>query len=156
MKRLKLYIETSVWNFILADDSPDKKADTLLFFDKIASSKDYELYISELVIAEIDDAPEHIQKRLYAEIARIEPEELEITEETRYLAAKYAEARLAPEKAHRDLIHLAAATVNNMDFLLSWNLSHIVRAKTIVGVNAINLIEGYRDIKICTVLEVLS
>ena len=72
------------------------------------------------------------------------------------MAGKYAEAGLVPDKAYRDLVHVAAATVNNMDFLISWNLSHIVRAKTIVEVNAINILEGYRDIKICTVLEVLS
>ena len=79
-----------------------------------------------------------------------------ITGEIEELAGKYAEAGLIPDKAYRDLVHVAVATVNNMDFLISWNLSHIVRAKTIVGVNAINILEGYRDIKICTVLEVLS
>jgi hypothetical protein len=156
VKKLKLYIETSVWNFLFADDAPEKMRDTILFFDRIAGSEDYELYISELVNAEIDDAPEHIKNMLRDEIEKLEPEELEITVEARNLAGKYAEANLVPQKAYRDLIHLAVATVNNMDFLISWNLSHIVRAKTMVGVNAINILEGYRDIKICTVLEVLS
>lgn len=89
-------------------------------------------------------------------IAEFEPEELLISGEIDELARKYATAGLVPDKAYRDLVHVAAVTVNNMDFLVSWNLAHIVRAKTIVGVNKINILEGYREIKICTVLEVLS
>jgi hypothetical protein len=155
MKKLKLYIETSVWNFLFADDAPEKMNDTIIFFDRIAKSEDYELYISDLVIEEINDAPEHIQERLYGKIAEIDPEELERTEEVNELADKYAEACLVPLKAYQDLIHVAIATVNNMDFLISWNLSHIVKAKTIMGINAINTLEGHKEIKICTVMEVL-
>lgn len=155
MKKLKLYLETSVWNFLFADDAPEKKRDTILFFDRIAESEDYELYISELVIEEIYDAPEPINKRLYGKIEELDPEELEITEEVRRLAKKYAEAGLVPQKAFRDLVHLAVATVNSLDFVISWNLSHIVKAKTIIGINAVNITVGYRDIKICTVLEAL-
>lgn len=156
MKKLKLYIETSVWSFLFADEAPEKKMDTTLFFDRIAKSDDYELYISEVVIDEINDAPELVQGRLYGKISELDPEELEVTEEVRRLARKYAEADLVPQKAFRDLVHIAVATANSLDFVISWNLSHIVRAKTIMGVNAVNINEGYRDIKICTVMEVLS
>ncbi len=152
MKKLKLYVETSVWNFLFADDAPEKKRDTKRFFEEVASGE-YELFISELVIEEIDDAPELLKSRLLAVIADLEPEKLEITGEIRQLASKYAESGVVPQKAYRDLVHLAAATVNNMDFLVSWNLAHIVRMKTKVGINAVNAIEGYRDINICTVME---
>ena len=109
-----------------------------------------------MVIEEINDAPEHIQKKLHERISELDPEELERTIEVDELAGKYAEADLVPQKAYRDLIHVAFATVYNMDFLISWNMAHIVRAKTIMGVNAINILEGRREIKICTVMEVLS
>jgi len=56
MKRLKIYIETSVWNFLFADDAPEKKDVTEKFFSILVESK-YELYASEVVLAEIDDAP---------------------------------------------------------------------------------------------------
>jgi hypothetical protein len=130
--------------------------DTIIFFDRVAKSEDYELYISDLVIEEINDAPEHIQERLHGKIAEIDPEELERTDEVNELANKYAKAWLVPLKAYQDLIHVAIATVNNMDFLISWNLSHIVKAKTIIGINAINILEGHKEIKICTVMEVLA
>ena len=153
MKKLKLYIETSVWNFLFAEDAPEKMRDTKRFFEEVASGE-YELFISELVIEEIDDAPELLKSRLLAAIADLEPEKLEITGEIRQLASKYAESRVVPQKAYRDIVHLAAATVNNIDFLVSWNLAHIVRMKTKVGINAVNATEGYRDIQICTVMEV--
>lgn len=37
-----------------------------------------------------------------------------------------------------------------MDALVSWNLAHIVRLKTIKGVNEINKLEGYPIIAIVT------
>ncbi|MEM8994919.1 MAG: type II toxin-antitoxin system VapC family toxin [Acidobacteriota bacterium] len=47
-------------------------------------------------------------------------------------ALQLAEAILAsgavPQKASEDAFHLAVATVNGMDYLLSWNCRHIVNA----------------------------
>lgn len=155
MKKLKLYIETSVWNFLLADDAPEKKRDTKRFFEEV-SSGDYELFVSEMVMMEIRRAPETTRNKLLGKISEFEPEELEVTPEIRRLAAKYAEADFLTSKAYEDLVHAAVATVNNMDFLVSWNLKHIVKVKTIVEINAVNVLEGYKELKICTVSGVFS
>jgi predicted nucleic acid-binding protein len=154
MKKIKLYLETSVWNFLFADDAPDKKKDTVLFFDEVIK-EDYEIFISELVVAEIMRAPEPKRSALLKEIEKYEPEELEISSEVDILANKYAEAGFVPSKAFDDLLHVAVATVNNIDFLVSWNLSHIVRARSIIEINRVNVAEGYRELKICTVWGVL-
>ena len=50
MKKLKLYLETSVWNFYFANDAPDKRTETLRLFEEIRSDK-YETYISELMVS---------------------------------------------------------------------------------------------------------
>ena len=50
MRKLKIYLDTSVWNFIFADDAPDKKEITEEFFSEIG---DYEIYTSVVVIEEI-------------------------------------------------------------------------------------------------------
>ena len=155
MKKRKLYIETSVWNFLFAEDAPDKQRDTQRFFEEIGSG-DYELFVSELVIAEIKRASQSISEKLLIKVEEFEPEELEVTDEVRELTYKYAAANLLPEKAFDDLVHAAVATVNNMDFLVSWNLKHIVKIKTIVGINAVNVLAGYRELKICDVLGVFS
>ncbi|MFA6450611.1 MAG: type II toxin-antitoxin system VapC family toxin [bacterium] len=155
MKKLKLYIETSVWNFLFADDAPEKKRDTQRFFEEVRSA-DYELFISELVIAEIQRASLSVSERLMRKIEEFMPETLEITDEIRELTYMYANSNLLPEKAFDDLAHVAVASVNNMDFLVSWNLKHIVKVKTIMGINAVNVFEGYKELKICDVLGVFS
>lgn len=124
--------------------------ETIRFFEEIQNG-DYELFVSEMVMIEIRRAPETIRNKLLAKISQIEPEELEVTQEIRRLAAKYAEAGFLAGKAYEDMVHAATATVNNMDFLVSWNLKHIVKIKTIAGINAINILEGYRELKICDV-----
>jgi hypothetical protein len=154
MKKIKLYLETSVWNFLFADDAPEKMQETILFFDEVRK-KEYELYISELVVAEIKRASDFKRNALLRKIVEYEPEELEITTEVDALANKYAEAGFVSQKSFDDLQHVAVATINNMDFLISWNLSHIVRAKSIMEINRINVIEGYRELKINTIWGVL-
>lgn len=155
MRKLKLYVETSVWNFLFADDAPDKQRGTIRFFEEIQGG-DYELFVSEMVMMEIRRAPESIKNKLLAKVSEFEPEELEVTPEIRRLASKYAEAGFLTEKAYEDLVHAAVATVNNVDFLVSWNLKHIVKIKTIAGINVVNVLEGYRELKICDVLGVFS
>lgn len=55
MKRLQLYVETSVWNFYFADDAPEKKEITISFFEKVKQGE-YEIFISDAVIEEIGRA----------------------------------------------------------------------------------------------------
>ena len=53
MKNLSVYLDTSVINFLFADDSPERKAITIDFFDNFIQTGIYETYISDVVIAEI-------------------------------------------------------------------------------------------------------
>ena len=55
MKKLKLYLETSVWNFYFANDAPEKKEVTLQFFQKLKNNE-YDISISQLVFDEIEKA----------------------------------------------------------------------------------------------------
>jgi hypothetical protein len=64
----RLYLETSVWNFVFADDAPEKKHITLTFFDKVKEDE-YEIFISDTVIQEIERADES-KKRLLLEIIK--------------------------------------------------------------------------------------
>ena len=58
-----------------------------------------------------------------------------------------------PANAINDAIHIAIASLNHCDFIVSWNFKHIVRAKTIKGVHVINLREGYSLIEIVSPRE---
>ena len=48
-KKLKLYFDTSVFNFAFADDTPDKKTITLKLIDDVKTNK-YDVYISVVVL----------------------------------------------------------------------------------------------------------
>jgi predicted nucleic acid-binding protein len=155
MRKLKLYLDTSVWNFYYADDSPEKMEITKKFFDEIRSEK-YEIYISELVTAEIDEAGEEKQKRLKTLIEKYQPFEIKKDYDVGELSGRYIASKIVPARYEADLIHIAFAVANDLDVVISWNLRHIVKLKTRLEVNGINKIEGYKEIEICTPEEVIE
>jgi hypothetical protein len=53
-----------------------------------------------------------------------------------------------PPKSKEDAMHIAIATVYNCDVLLSWNFRHIVNIRAITAVDAVNIQEGHRTIRI--------
>lgn len=81
---------------------------------------------------------------------------LELDQAARSLARHYLSAGVIPQKYRDDAYHIAIATVNNQDAILSWNFQHIVKMKTKREVVAINMLEGYRAIDIYTPMEVVD
>ena len=151
MKRLDIYVETSVWNFLHTKQSPEKRKITGDFFRE---SGDFNLYISDVVLEEVAAAPEKIKASLLSAISKYGPYELADSEESLGLARKYIEAGVIPENQLNDARHVAVAVVEEMDIIVSWNMRHIVRYKTRIGVNAVSRLNGYKEIEILTPEEV--
>ena len=57
---------------------------------------------------------------------------------------------------YNDMLHIALATVAEVDVLVSWNFSHIVRLDKIRLFNAVNLAQGYKSLAIYSPREVMS
>jgi hypothetical protein len=89
-------------------------------------------------------------------ILHLAPELLEITEEATMLTASYAEHGALPLKFRNDMLHIALATVADIDVLVSWNFKHIVRLDKIRIFNAVNLELGYKQLQIYSPREVTS
>lgn len=53
MKKLSVYLDTSVINFLYADDAPEKKEVTEIFFDRFVRLSIYDVFISAVVLAEL-------------------------------------------------------------------------------------------------------
>ncbi|HIE36264.1 MAG TPA: PIN domain-containing protein [Candidatus Omnitrophica bacterium] len=154
MRKLKLYIETSVWNFFFADDAPEKKEITREFFNSITKGV-YEIFISEVVIEEINNAPKSKKLRLFSLINKYNPINLEITEETEELAELYLNHRVLPPKKNSDALHVAIATVFEMDALITWNYSHLANLRKAELFNGVNLEKGFtKKLEIVTPMEV--
>lgn len=155
MKKLRIYLETTIFNFVFADDAPDKKQDTLKLFDEISQGK-YIPYTSNYVLEELLKAEEPKRTMMVNLIEKYKVEILKGDERVAVLADKYVFEKIIPLKYLTDGLHIAIATVNDLDLIVSYNFKHIVKMKTIVGTESINLKEGYKRIGIYSPTEVIE
>lgn len=155
MKKLKVYLETTIFNFFYADDAPDKRDDTKKMFNEIAELK-YEACTSFAVINEIDKASDETKQKLFSLFNNYPIAVLDEGEEVDKLADIYVSEGIIPLKYRDDAVHIAMATVSGMDIILSWNFKHIVKRKTIIMANLINSREGYKNIDIYSPSEVIE
>ena len=156
MKRLRLYLETSVWNFLDAADAPEKMQITQQFFEELARSR-FELFISELVIAEIERTPDEAKRnKLLKEINKYAPTVLDLSNEVGDFTQELMRAKMVAKKHENDAAHIAFAVVNELDLLVSWNMGHIVRLRTKLLVESLSIKAGYKRIHICTPEEVIG
>lgn len=156
MKKLKLYLDTSVLNFALSEESSlviQKKVTTDLI-DEIQQEK-YEGYISEQVLVEINRAPKPKAGLLNNLVSKLDVESLPLSEEVEELADKYVAEGIIPLKYRDDALHIAIASVNDLDAVISWNFQHMVNLKTKHGVVAVNSLLGYKAIEIVSPQEVI-
>ena len=151
---MKLYLETTVPNFLFANDSPDKQAETVAFWQWLKLGTE-EVFISRLVEAEIGRAQEPLRTKLYDAIADVDAQVLELASEALGLAQAYVARGVLPQRYVNDARHIALAVCSDMSVLVSWNLQHIVKMKTIRLVNQINLEYGLSPIQIHTPPEVM-
>jgi predicted nucleic acid-binding protein len=139
-KQMSLYLDTSVIGGYYDDVFME---DTRLLFENIRDGK-YSVFTSNLVLEELDDAPERVKKVLRDLDYRL----INITDEYEELADEYIKEKVVGETSRGDCIHIATATINNIDILVSWNFKHIVNIARIRGYNSINIKKGYRALEI--------
>ena len=156
MKKIpKLFIETTVFNFYFEGKHGQKQNDAIRLFEEIAKGR-YEAYTSEEVFSEIEKAfvDKSLKMRALSEkyIKRL----LVSSPETKHIAEIYIEKGIIPAKSKKDALHIACAVVNDLDLVISYNLGHIIKTKTMIGTGLVNLREGYRQIGLSTPTEVLE
>ncbi|KKN44893.1 hypothetical protein LCGC14_0688430 [marine sediment metagenome] len=149
---MKIYLETSVINFLFPEDSPEKMKITHESFNII---EEYEVFISDIVLLEIEQAPEGKKASLSDVITKHNMKALESTAEAEKLADNYITEEVIPEKYYNDALHIAIATKYKMDAIISWNLTHIVKFKTKFNVKGINERLNEKDVIICTPEEMV-
>ncbi|MCL2839940.1 MAG: PIN domain-containing protein [Defluviitaleaceae bacterium] len=147
MRKLKVYLETSVLSHLDQQDAPDKMNDTLVLWDEIKQGL-YDVYISDVVIDEITSNAELKRARLFEYLTEIEYTLIDVNNEIRAYANKIVEAGILSNKHYNDCLHIASAVVNDCQLLLSWNFRHMVKIKTINGVRSISAALGYHGIDI--------
>ncbi|MDR1915010.1 MAG: PIN domain-containing protein [Synergistaceae bacterium] len=142
MKKLKIYIDTSVISHLQHDDAPERTKETLSFWKKLKTGK-YEIVISDLTLREIRHCPQPKQTDLIYYLGEIECDILPDSGEVKALAEAYMENGILTRKSENDCMHIAFASTSECEVIVSWNFKHMVRLKTIQGVRIANAKNGY-------------
>jgi len=111
--------------------------------------------VSEILELELYRAPKHIIK-YFENIPESLIERVELTNQAKDLSLKYIEAKVVGKTSIADCQHIALATLQNADVLVSWNFKHIVNLQRIQGYNSVNLKEVYPMIEIRTPKEIFN
>ncbi len=156
MKKLKLYLDTTIWNYPFETHSPERTAETLEFFKMVRMGL-YEVFYSEMVAREIEATQtprRHLMDQLISEVA---PQMLEATNEVEQLALEYLNKSVLPKKSRFDAFHVAYSTIYQMDALVSWNFQHLANMNRRNRVLTVNREKGYNHLlELVTPLEVFS
>jgi predicted nucleic acid-binding protein len=134
----RIYIDTSVVGGYF---DKEFEIDTKAFFKRIFE-KDFFVYFSEISEAEISLAPSFVRElksKIPADCYRF----LELNDESKFLANTYIQEKVLGKSSLDDAYHIAIATTNRLDVLVSWNFKHIVNYDKIKLFNSINMKLGY-------------
>ena len=158
MQRPKVYIETSVISYLVSRPNRGNV--------RVAANQDitrewwqtrrdrFELFVSAVVVGEAQRGnPDMAAARVAAlqgiRIAQVTPVALD-------LAAALIAGAGVPRKANEDALHIAVAATNGLDYLLTWNCTHIANAVTIPLVNRICRKAGFEPPLIYTPQELME
>lgn len=149
MKKTRIYVDTSVIGGCCDPEFQEWSQGLLLDF----KSSTFSLFLSELIDAEIQDAPDEV-KDVYSEFRAYADSILELSPEAITLADAYLNHKILSQNFRNDARHIAIATVAGTDLLVSWNFKHIVHFQKIQKFNAVNIEMGYKPIFIYSPREV--
>ena len=162
MRKLKVYLDTSIINFLKVEDSPDYRRDTELFFETIIATNKIDSYISRVVFEEINNTADIVKRNELVDIFKKYPTiktlvaEDNNVEDIEFLVKKYLDEEIIPRKNIADAFHIAYSTVFQMDILLSWNFKHLANINKEQKILIVNKQNGfYYPFRMTNPLEVL-
>jgi len=152
----KVYIETSIPSYLTAWRSRDlviagNQETTREWWER---RNDFDLYISEFVLVEASDGDLRAATERLKALEDIP--EIEINEQVAVIAEKLLTEASLPGKARIDALHIATAAIGGMDYLLTWNCSHIANPAFRFKIESVIRSFGYEPPIICTPQELLE
>ena len=151
MKKTRLYFDTSVFGGI---HDVEFQKETELLFEMVKNDQIVCVY-SDLCELELENAPERV-KQHFLNLNEKQTEFVEITEEINTLAEQYIKEEVVGKTSIDDCRHIACATINKVDYLISWNFKHIVNVFRIRGYNSVNLKNGYSQLEIRSPKDIIE
>jgi predicted nucleic acid-binding protein len=153
----RLYLETTIPSYLTAWPSRDlvraaHQQITRDWWDRRRA--EFELYISQVVLRECQagDATAAAERLKILQDLPL----LEQTEEATRLAQALVDRVPLPERAAVDALHVAIAAVHGVEYLLTWNCTHIANATLRDPIESVCRENGYEPPAICTPDELLA
>lgn len=146
----RVYVETTIPSYLTAWPSRDliRTANQQLTREWWARRAAFDLFVSRLVLVECQSGdPTAAVERLAALVGVTVLEE---SEEVADLAAALALTLTLPPRAEPDAVHIAVAAVYGMQYLLTWNCTHIANAALRPRIEAACRAAGREPPLICT------
>ncbi len=120
----------------------------------LAVRPEYEMLISDVVVRELSRAAEPKRQLLFEVVQGLSL--LFSTAESEDLAETYIREGILPHGSIEDARHVALATLNGVDALVSWNFGHLVNIRRTKAIAAVNAKRGLPRIEIVSPREVVQ
>ena len=143
MKRQRIYLDTSVFGGYFDSEFEEF---TKPLFDRIYKGE-FIVLLSAVLQRELEPAPEKIINL----VKKMDNRYIKFVEENNEalnLATEYITEEVVGQTSYADCLHIALATIDQADLLISWNFKHIVNVERIRGYNSINVKNGYKQLEI--------
>ncbi len=152
-----VYIETSIVSYLTSRPSNDIRVaanqnTTIEWWE--TRSPLFDLYVSEFVLTEASFGNPDAANRRMTVLEDIP--ELTTLEDVRRLGKALIYKGSLPVKAEIDAYHIAVAAVHGMEYLLTWNCTHIANAIMRPKIEFLCREFGYEPPIICTPQELME
>lgn len=134
-----LYIETSVIGAYLDNGEPFRRDLTIRWWEH--ELRDYAAYVSPLVVRELERMDEP-RRSSYLKLINQLPQ-YEISEEVAILADGYVSRGIFHRKYLANALHVALASVNKADFIVTWDFGHLANVHRQSRIQLFNTVAGF-------------
>ena len=157
MIKPKIYLETTIVSYLTARPSRDivmaaNQEMTREWWTNFRNA--FDVFLSQIVVKESSAGDNEAAQRRLDILTRLP--RLDITDNVESLAADLILGIPLPPKAQADTLHIAVSAVHGMDYLLTWNCTHIANATLRLKIETICRLAGYEPPVICTPQEMLE
>lgn len=105
MRKLKVYLDTSVISHLMQEDVPEKMVDTLQLWELFREGM-YDVYLSTVTLEEVSACPELKRSQLREYMAQISYTTLDITDEALSVAQKMIDLGILTPKSYDECRHI--------------------------------------------------
>lgn len=152
-----VYIETSVISYLTSRPSRDlivagHQQITSEWWEKDLPK--FKALVSPVVFKEVSVGDSSAAEKRLSAIESMDA--LTVSDEVRSLAVIYFETLRFPEAAMTDALHMAVASWNGVDYLVTWNCRHIANGSVKKQIRIINETRSLQTPVICTPEELLE